>query len=78
MAGDMPNTDIAVDPARPAALSDLDDMPLLRIEGVAKALDQPIVVSDDFAQAYGAPLRSIGYHQFRGLATPRELFGPQL
>ena len=36
MAGDMPNTDIAVDPARPAALSDLDDMPLLRIEGVAK------------------------------------------
>jgi len=49
-----------------------------RIEGVAKALDQPIVVSDDFAQAYGAPLRSIGYHQFRGLATSRELFAPQL
>jgi len=49
-----------------------------RIEGVAKALDQPIVVSDDFAQAYGAPLRSLGYHQFRGLATPRELFAPQL
>src|SRR5450631_3229199 len=36
MAGDMPNADIAVDPAKPVALSDLDDMPLLRIEGVAK------------------------------------------
>src|SRR6202035_1689105 len=28
-----------------------------RIEAVAKALDQPIVVSDDFARAYGRPLQ---------------------
>jgi adenylate cyclase len=48
-----------------------------RIEAAAKALDQPIVVSDDFARAYGSPLRSLGYHQFRGLATPYELFAPQ-
>ena len=48
-----------------------------RIEAAAKALDQPIVVSDDFARAYGRPLRSLGYHQFRGLATPYELFAPQ-
>ena len=48
-----------------------------RIEAAAKALEQPIVVSDDFARAYGRPLRSLGYHQFRGLATPYELFAPQ-
>ena len=29
-----------------------------RIEAVAKALNQPIVVSDDFAAAYGKPLSS--------------------
>ena len=45
-----------------------------RIESVAKLLDEPIVVSDDFAQAYVGPLRSLGHHQFRGVATPRELF----
>ena len=48
-----------------------------RIEAAAKALDQPIVVSDDFARAHGRPLRSLGYHQFRGLATPYELFAPE-
>ena len=48
-----------------------------RIEAVAKVLDQPIVVSDDFARAYSGPLRSLGYHQFRGLATSRELFAPR-
>ncbi len=48
-----------------------------RIETAAKVLDQPIVVSDDFAQAYGRPLRSLGYHHFRGLATSHELFAPQ-
>jgi adenylate cyclase len=45
-----------------------------RIESVAKLLDEPIVVSDDFAQTYGGPLQSLGYHQFRGVAAPRELF----
>lgn len=47
-----------------------------RIEAAAKALDQPVVVSNDFARAYGRPLRSLGYQQFRGLATPHELFAP--
>ncbi len=47
-----------------------------RVEAVAKAVDQPIVVSDDFARAYNGPLRSLGCHQLRGLATPRELFAP--
>jgi adenylate cyclase len=47
-----------------------------RIEGVAKSLDRSIVVSDDFARAYAKPLQSLGWHHFRGLAAPRELFSP--
>ena len=47
-----------------------------RIETVAKALDQPIVVSDDFARAYDGPLQPLGRHELRGLATPRDLFAP--
>ena len=45
-----------------------------RVETVAKALDEPIVVTDDFAQTYGGSLRSLGVHRFRGVAKPRELF----
>ncbi len=47
-----------------------------RIETVAKVLNLPIVVSDDFARAYGRPLYSLGRHQLRGLATPHDLFSP--
>jgi adenylate cyclase len=47
-----------------------------RVEAVAKALNLPIVVSDEFARAYGRPLRSLGTHQLRGLAAPHELFAP--
>jgi adenylate cyclase len=47
-----------------------------RIEAVAKTLDLPIVVSDEFARAYGRPLQSLGTHQLRGLAAPHELFAP--
>ena len=47
-----------------------------RIESVAKALNLPIVVSDDFARAYGEPLRPLGRHQLRGLAAPHDLFAP--
>ena len=47
-----------------------------RVENAAKALDEPIVVTGEFAQAYGMPLRSLGIHQFRGVANPRELFAP--
>src|SRR6266542_619779 len=49
-----------------------------RVEAVAKALELPIVVSDEFARAYGQALRSLGTHQLRGLATPHELFAPVL
>jgi adenylate cyclase len=47
-----------------------------RIEAVAKALDQPIVVSDELAQVLDGGVISLGLHQLRGLATPRELFAP--
>jgi len=49
-----------------------------RIENVAKALNLPIVVSDDFARAYGKPLRPLGRHKLRGLAVPHDLFAPKL
>jgi adenylate cyclase len=49
-----------------------------RIEAVAKTLNLPIVVSDDFARAYGGPLRPLGRHELRGLATPHDLFAPTL
>jgi adenylate cyclase len=49
-----------------------------RVEMVAKALNLPIVVSDEFARAYDGPLRSLGTHHLRGLATPHELFTPAI
>jgi adenylate cyclase len=47
-----------------------------RIEAVAKSLDLPLVVSDDFARAHGGALRSLGLHKLRGLDQTRELFVP--
>ena len=49
-----------------------------RIEAVGKALNVPIIVSDDFARAYGKPLHPLGRHVLRGLATPHELYAPVL
>jgi adenylate cyclase len=49
-----------------------------RVEAVGKTLNLPIIVSDDFAQAYAAPLPSVGLHRLRGLATAHELFAPAL
>jgi adenylate cyclase len=49
-----------------------------RIEAVAKTLNLPIVVSADFARAYGQPLHPLGRHELRGLTTPHDLFGPIL
>ena len=47
-----------------------------RLQTVGKALDQQIIVSDDFARAYDAPLTSLGQHELRGLTAPHELFAP--
>jgi adenylate cyclase len=49
-----------------------------RVEGIAKSLDLPLVVSDNFADAYGGGLMSLGRHQLRGLEQPHELFAPML
>jgi adenylate cyclase len=48
--------------------------PVSRIEAVAKSLDLPPIVSDDFAQACGGTLKSPGRHQLRSLELPHELF----
>lgn len=47
-----------------------------RIEAVAKSLNLPLIVSDDFARLYGGTLRSLGQHKLRGLEQPHELFAP--
>jgi adenylate cyclase len=47
-----------------------------RIEAIAKSLDLPLVVSDNFSDAYGGALTSLGRHQLRGLDVPHELFTP--
>jgi adenylate cyclase len=47
-----------------------------RIEAIAKSFDLPLIVSDDFAQTYGGPMKSLGLHQLRGLELPHELFTP--
>src|SRR5262252_8878251 len=47
-----------------------------RLEGMAKTLNTAIVLSDDFARAYGRPLTSLGHYPLRGLAKPHELFVP--
>jgi len=47
-----------------------------RVEAVAKSLDLPLVVSDDFARVHGGTLRSLGRHKLRGLDQPHELFAP--
>ena len=49
-----------------------------RIEAVAKTLNVPIIVSDDFARAYGQPLHPLGLHKLHGLAIPHDLFAPTL
>jgi adenylate cyclase len=45
-----------------------------RIEAVAKSLDLPVIVSDDFARLHGGQLKSLGMHKLRGLEQPHELF----
>jgi adenylate cyclase len=47
-----------------------------RIEAIAKSLDLPLIVSDDFARAHGKTLKSLGQHQLRRLDQPHELFTP--
>jgi adenylate cyclase len=45
-----------------------------RIEAVAKSLNLPVIVSDDFARVHGGALKSLGDHKLRGLEQTHELF----
>jgi adenylate cyclase len=47
-----------------------------RMEAVAKALNQPILISDDLARVLGGGVVSLGQHRLRGLVVPHELFAP--
>src|SRR5277367_2010945 len=47
-----------------------------RIESIAKARDLPLIVSDDFARAFGGDLPSLGGFELRGLDKAHELFAP--
>ena len=51
-----------------------------RIEAVAKSRDLALIVSDDFARAYGycQELPSLGRFELRGLSAAHELFAPAL
>ena len=51
-----------------------------RIEAIAKSRDLPLIVTDDFARAFGycAELPSLGPFALRGLERPHELFAPGL
>jgi adenylate cyclase len=48
-----------------------------RLEGLTKMVQQPLVLSDTFAQTLGKPLRSLGSHVLRGVREPVEVFVPQ-
>ena len=47
-----------------------------RIEALCEPLDQPLLLSARFAACAGAPARSLGRHQLRGVAEPQEVFAP--
>jgi adenylate cyclase len=47
-----------------------------RLEALAATLDEPLVVSAEFAAAYGRPLRTLDTHTLKGIAAPRPVFAP--
>ena len=47
-----------------------------RAEAIAKSLDRPLVVTDDFAAVHRGTLQSLGRYQLRGLDREHELFAP--
>ena len=47
-----------------------------RLEGLTKVVQQPLVLSDTFAETLGKPLRSLGSHVLRGVREPVEVFVP--
>jgi adenylate cyclase len=45
-----------------------------RIEGLCKALDRPVLVSEEVARVVPEALVSLGFQALRGVSIPRELF----
>ncbi len=50
---------------------------VVRLEGLTKTLQRPVLLSESFAKAAGAPFLSLGRHPMRGLSEPQEVFAPQ-
>jgi adenylate cyclase len=48
-----------------------------RLEGLTKAVQQPLLLSDTFAKTLGRPLRSLGFQALRGVRAPVEVFVPE-
>ncbi|MEM7300798.1 MAG: adenylate/guanylate cyclase domain-containing protein [Pseudomonadota bacterium] len=49
-----------------------------RIEGLCGALDEPVLVSTEFQQFSGKNYRSTGLHQLKGVASPVEVYAPEV
>ncbi len=47
-----------------------------RIQSMTKDLGEPLLLSAEFAGQVKAPLRSVGRHDLRGVASAQELFAP--
>jgi adenylate cyclase len=47
-----------------------------RIQSMTKELGQPLLLSAEFASHVKAPLKSVGSHDLRGVASVQELFAP--
>jgi adenylate cyclase len=47
-----------------------------RIQSMTKALGEPLLLSAEFAALVQRPLRSVGRHDLRGVASAQELFAP--
>jgi adenylate cyclase len=47
---------------------------VVRLEGLTKTLDRPILASGAFARCMPLPWEPLGRHQLRGLGEPREVF----
>jgi adenylate cyclase len=47
-----------------------------RLEGVAKSLDEPLVVSEDFAALSAETMRPLGRFPLKGVAAAHEVFAP--
>jgi adenylate cyclase len=49
---------------------------VVRLEGLTKTLQRPMLLSESIAKLLDVPLVSLGRHAMRGLAEPQEVFAP--